>query len=1020
MTNAKKLTDAAGWLVFLIAFVVYIFSVESTGSLWDCGEFILGAYKLQVVHPPGAPFFLLMGRLATLLAELFTDTQAHPENIAIAVNLLSAFCTALAAAFVAWTTIILGRRTLQEESLSSRTQTLLLGGAGVAAGLATAFATSIWFSAVEGEVYAMSTCFTTIVLWAGVKWYDLPEAPENDRWLIFAVFMAGLSIGVHLLSLLTFPALALFYYFKKYEKHTWLGIGVAAALGIVAFLAIQKLVITGIPELWRVMELMMVNGFGLPFHSGLVPTVLLIAAFFWFALRYARQKGSRPLELLVVGALMVVIGFSTIGVVVIRANANPPINMNDPSDPMRLLPYLNREQYGERPLFYGPNFTANPIDSEVEPRYGKQGDRYEIVDEKITYVYPKNSKVFLPRMGDNTQNRPEKYRLWINKPKGEPNFFDNMKFLFRYQLGWMYWRYFFWNFAGRQNGDQGYYSWDKSAGHWLSGIKWLDEARLYNMDHMPETMRKDKARNRYFLLPFLFGLLGVFFHFNRRPNDALAMLAMFVITGIGIIVYSNQPPNEPRERDYVLVGSFFTYCIWLGMGVLAVFELLRRRLALGEGPAAWLSAALVLSAPALMGFQNFDDHSRRHHTGARDYAANFLESCAPNAIIFTYGDNDTYPLWYAQEVEGIRTDVRVVNLSLIAVDWYINQLRRRVNDSPPIKLTIPAEAYRGKRRNSVIYYNPSGQDREMTALEFLQFIGESHPLQGQGGRRTESYMPTRKVYIPVDRQKAFEVGAVTEADTGRIVNRLPINLAGRNYLLKDDLAILDVIASNIWERPIYFAVTCRPDKMFGLDDYMQLEGLALRIIPVKSQSDPNLYIYGNGRVDADKVYDNVMNKFRWGGFDRYELHVDRSYGPSIQSHRLIMLRAAREFVRRGEKQKARDLVLKYLEVFPHMNFPYDWNTMQMLNILVQADGYEDAKPHLQILAEETADWLEFYFSLDPEDLDPETGSFGQGLGLAMSTKDALLRTVEQQKDEAFLNELKELFAPYDFASLPTQ
>ena len=1069
MNSEKRIINIAGWIVFGIAMIVYFMSAERTGSLWDCGEFVLGADKLQVVHPPGAALFLLIGRMFTMMAHIFTDTDAHPENIAFSVNILSGVCSAFAAMFICWTTMRLGRLTLVErEEETSGGQNLALAGAGIVAGLATAFCSSIWFSAVEGEVYAMSTFFTCLTLWTAVKWYTLPDTAQNDRWIVLTVYAGGLSIGVHLLSLLTFPALALFYYFKRYKKHNLLGMALAAIGGILAFVAIQQLVIIGIPTLWKYMELLTVNSMGLPFHSGIVPTliilgliftlslkivhssgeqkplfyalgglslVVLILSTFWSSISlkdavqwllmtagilfglYQLNKGNKHLaQIAVISSFLVVVSFSTIGVVVIRANANTPVNMNAPSDPMRLLPYLNREQYGERPLLYGPNYDAKPIDNDIEPRYGQLDGKYQLVDEKISYVYNKKDKVFFPRMSDGTQNRPEKYKQWVNSKKN-PTFGDNIHYLFKYQIGWMYWRYFMWNFAGRQNGQQGFYKWDVSAGHWASGIKPIDEMHLrHNLDELPDTLANNDARNSYYFLPIIFGLLGLFFHASRRRNDFLALLALFIITGIGIIIYSNQPPNEPRERDYVLVGSFFTFCIWIGMGALAMFNLLQEKAKLDGKVAAVVASLIVLSAPMIMGFQNFDDHSRAHHTGARDYASNFLESCAPNSIIFTYGDNDTYPLWYAQEVEKIRTDVRVVNLSLIAVDWYIDQLRRKVNDSAPIKMTVPRASYRGKKRNTTVYYN-NGDDREMAARDFLKFIGEEHPLSGGGGRKLDSYMPTRNVYIPMNPTRMLEMGAITQADSN-LVTKVPVNLAGKSYLIKDELAILDVIASNIDDRPIYFAVTCRPEKMFGLDDYMQLEGLGLRLTPVKTKSEEGLYVYGNGRVNTDILYDNVMNKFQWGGFDEYDTYVDRSYGPSVQSHRVVIMRAARQLVREGKKDKAAKLLQRYFEVFPHMNFAYDFHTWQMIRIMMDADAYEAAKPHIKTLSVEVADFLNFYFSLDPKHLDPDTGSYGQDFQLYMATKEQILRAVKQQGDAEFEQELQEMFKDFSLAKMP--
>ncbi len=1016
MKSFNRWYNISSWLVFAIAAIVYFFSVERTGSLWDCGEFILGAYKLQVVHPPGAPLFLLVGRVFTWIAELFSD---DPADIAFAVNLMSGLCTAFAAFFIARVTMLLGKLTLVElEEEPDQSQSIALAGAGLAAGLTTAFASSIWFSAVEGEVYAMSTFFTAMTLWAMVKWYSLPPSPENDRWIIFAVYAAGLSIGVHLLSLLTFPALALFYYFKRYEKHTFWGVAAAAGLGVAFIIGIQFFIIVGIPKLWSMFEFMMVNGLGLPFHTGLIPTLLLVFAVIFFGLRYAHRTGNGPLQYILVGATLVVIAFSTIGVVVIRANANPPINMNAPTDAMRLLPYLNREQYGERPLLRGPHFESQPTGTTLEDRYGRVGDRYEIVDQKVEYTFDSRDNMLFPRVGDFSQGRPRLYKQWMGLdpdaplPAGRPNQLDNISFFINYQLGWMYWRYFMWNFAGRQNGDQGFEPWNKADGHWLSGIKFIDELRLYNMDEIPETFKANEARNKYYLLPFIFGLIGLIYHFKTRSSDATGLLALFIITGIGIIVYSNQPPREPRERDYVLVGSFFTYAIWVGMAVLALFRQLQQRVRLSGPVAAGIASLLVLSAPLLMGFQNYDDHSRRLHTGARDYAANFLESCAPNAIVFTYGDNDTYPLWYAQEVEGIRTDVRVVNLSLIAVDWYIDLLRRKVNESPPIKMTIPQEGYRGNKRNQVFYYNPNNQQQTLPVQGLLRFIGEYHPIGTSSGREIESFIPTNQTYLPVDSAAVVEMGLVDPAQVNSIPSRIPVRLPLRGnpeYIIKDELAILDIIGSNLWERPIYFAVTVRPDKFFGLDDYMQLEGLALRLVPVRSQSDPQYGVVGSGRVDTEAVYENVMNKFRWGNFDKYDLYVNDSYMPSVQSHYFMMRRTAMEMLRRGERERAIELADKYFEGFPHMNFPYDYRAFTMIQVYLQAGDYERAKPHLEILAGEVADQLEFFESIDPNVLQ---SSFPNDYGLSMQLMDQLLRIAEEEGDTEFLQRLESLFASF--------
>ncbi len=1105
-SSFKKLINIAGWTVFGIATIVYFFSVERTGSLWDCGEFITGAHKLQVVHPPGAALFLLVGRMFAMVGSVFSS---DPANIAFAVNMLSGICSAFAAMFICWVTIMLGQMAIVEKDEEPTSgQEIALLGSGVIAGLATAFSTSIWFSAVEGEVYAMSTFFTALTLWAVIKWYNLPDKPDSDRWLVFAIYSAGLSIGVHLLSILTFPALALFYYFKKYENHTLMGMASAAGIGVVMIVALQTLIITGIPHLWTAFELMMVNSFGLPFHSGVVPTVLLVGSLLTLPLLYLHGKiksltpiyvalgvlgltvfyylsyGGGPgssitlggfaklailvgalfmgatyaldkyrylAQLVLVSMTLVVVSFSTVGVIVIRANANTPINMNAPSDPMRLLPYLNREQYGERSLFNGPNFDVprEGITTEVENRYGRvEGkDKYVITDRKITQKIKSRYKTIFPRMQDGSQSRPQLYRIWMDTwgAKGSPSVMDNIQFTIRYQLGWMYWRYFMWNFGGRQNGDQGFYSWDATDGNWQSGLSFIDNARLYNQSEEPSRLANNKARNKYYMLPFLFGLLGLFFHFSKDQKGAMGLFALFIITGVGLIIYSNQPPNEPRERDYVLVGSFFTYCIWIGMGALALFEVLRKNGNLAGKIAAPVAVGLVMLAPLLMGFQNFDDHSRRVHSGARDYASNFLESCEPNAIIFTYGDNDTYPLWYAQEVENIRTDVRVVNLSLIAVDWYIDQLRRKVNQSDAIKMSIPMPQLRGFKRNQLIVpQDPTRREYKMPLSSVLKIAGEENP--GPTGGQLESYWATSKLSIPVDKAKARNM--VNPEDYDKIVNEIVFDIddiyrddnekalaqgkapRNNNQLLKGDVAVLDIISSNFQDRPIYFAVTCRPQSMMGLDDYFQLEGLGLKLVPLKNRDRQYgfLGMMGKGKIDADKTLELMSTKFRWGGFDEHDTFIDRSFGPAIQSQKAGMVRAAQTFLDRGDKAKAVEMADLFFKAFPFMNFRYEFQSLQMLDIYVESDAYDKAKPQIELMAQETEEYLNFFKSIDDETRTSRYGfgrenqfynGFRQGNRVSPGAKDELMRLVQigEGKDSEFYKQLEEKFKPFDLAPL---
>jgi hypothetical protein len=1012
MNKEKTFAVITGWIVFAIAFVVYFFSAESSGSLWDCGEFVLGAYKLQVVHPPGAPLFLLIGRLFTWVAHmLFTD----PSYIAFSVNLMSGICSALAATFVAWTTMTFARLSMvgRDQPISFE-QSLVTCGAGLAAGLATAFCTSIWFSAVEGEVYAMSTMFTTMTLWAAVKWYGMEDTSDADRWLIFAVYSCGLSIGVHLLSLLAFPAIGLLYYFKKYKTFNYGRLLLAMLLGTLMIPLVQKVIIVGIPELWAQMEILMVNTFGMPVQSGIFPTTIILIGLSFFAIRWARKRNNGLAERLFIALILLGISFSTIGVVVIRANANPPINMNNPSDPIRLIPYLNREQYGERPLLRGPAFDANPVDTEKEDRYGLVGNHYEVVDQKLSYIYRDEDKILFPRISASDGNRPELYRRWMGDAKGKPTEGFNMEFLFRYQIGWMYWRYFMWNFVGRENGEQGNEPWNPKNGHWISGINFLDSARLFNMSHLPESMAKNQARNRYYFLPLIFGLIGLFYQFGKQKRDFTALLVLFLFTGLGIIIYSNQPPNEPRERDYVLVGSFFTFCIWIGLAVPSIYESLKNRFAKSGTMLPILVTALVLTAPAIMAFQNFDDHSRRFHYASRDYASNFLESVDPNAIMFTYGDNDTYPLWYAQEVEGIRRDVRIVNLSLIAVDWYIEGLRRKVNDSAPIKLTIPTESYRGNKRNQLFFLPGKSSTSEMPLDQALQFMAKDNPQNIQG-TKLESFLPSNNLYIPIDPARALSSGLISSTDSS-VVTKIPVSI-DKQYITKDQLAVLDVIMSNIYDRPIYFSVTCQDNKLMDINDYTQMEGLGLRVIPVRTPSQQEFYIYGSGRVQTDKVHERVVNKWRWGNFDKRKLYVDASYGASIQAMKMVIWRSAEQMMDEGKKQEAVDITDKYFEGFPAMNFPYDARVMPHINIYVRAGEYEKAKFHIRILAKEMAEEMAFFDTLDEDDL---KAGFSLDLRLANSAISEILKVSKGLKDEEFAKEMENLVGPYSSKPDPLQ
>ncbi len=1022
----KQLNKISGWLVFAIATIVYMLTAEPTGSLWDCGEFITGAHKMEVVHPPGAPVYLLIGKMFALIGDTFSD---NPENISYAVNVMSGVCTAVCAMMVCWVTMIFGRIALVgKEGEPDQAQTIALAGAGIIAGLSTAFCSSIWFSAVEGEVYAMSTMFTSLVVWGMAKWYSLPDTRQADRWIVFSMYMAGLSMGVHLLSLLTFPALAILYYLKKFRDINILGMGIAAFCGVLVMVFLQYFIIIGIPTMWTWFEYFTVNSMGMPKHSGAIPLAIFLIGVIAAGLWYAPRLGLPQMQTALVALANIIVAFSTFGIIVIRANANTPINMNEPSNAYRLLPYLNREQYGERPLLMGPQFNIDPEGVETEDRldYVAESGKYEITDQKISYEYPSGSSVLFPRIShtDRANLYMERFGMsykrntdgsYVRDPRTgakvlsrEPNMVDNLGFFINYQIGWMYVRYFMWNFSGKQNGKQGHKSWDAAKGHWISGIKPIDAMRTHSYSNMTDVMKEDEARNTYFMLPFLFGLLGIIYFFMKRRNEALALVALFLMTGLAIIVYSNQPPSEPRERDYVLVGSFFTYCMWIGFGALALFDLLRSRANLSGTSAAAAGVGIVMIAPLLMGWQNWDDHSRANHYGARDYASNFLNSVDENAIIFTYGDNDTYPLWYAQEVEGIRTDVRVVNLSLIQVDWYINQLRRKVNDSEPIAFSIPKEKLRGKLRNQLLIQGAS----KMNLKNAIRYIGEDHPVTTTGGTKMASSVPSSNFYLPVDTLLFKKDDIVTERNKGKIASSINFSLgSGKRSLLKGETALLDIIASNLDKRPIYFAVTVRKENLLGLDRYLQLEGLALRLVPTSSPQDDKfgpLGALGLGSVHADKLFENVTTRWRYGNFDKVEMYVDDKYGPSTQSMHYAILRGAEALLSEGKRDKAIALINKYFEAFPNMNFPYDYATVAFIRLYHQAGAKDLAKPHWDLLVNNLRQELDFLDSLDGGTMS-NSETFKTDRAFAERAIQQLEQIAQASKDPALIEQIKTTF-----------
>lgn len=991
----QKVNNITGWIIGLIANAVYILTMEPTGSLWDCGEFVSAAYKLGIPHPPGAPLFILLGRIFTL----FT-----PQDAAIGVNLLSALASGFTIMFLFWTITHFGRRFIQkdQEELSSQSIFQIMA-AGAIGALAYTFSDSFWFSAVEGEVYALSSFFTAVVFWMILKWEHEDVKAGNDdlkrthaeRWIILIFFMMGLSIGVHLLNLLTIPAIVMVYYFRRYTP-TLKG-------GIIAFLI--GCAITGIVQIaviqWSIglagwFDRLFVNSFGLPFFSGFIFFFVLLAFLIWYALRWANSRHLRFVRLGLWSFAFMLVGYSTYLTTMIRANADPAIDMNDVNNPISLVSYLNREQYGDIPLAKGQMFTAEADYEEVGDSYQRVGNRYEITGKKRKAVYPPEQTMVFPRVWDasNEQGHADYYAQFLGIEKlqdrqtgrtyyeRDPDMGDNLKFFFGYQINIMYWRYFMWNFAGKQNDIQGLG--EKRNGNWISGISFLDNWRLGKQELMPDSLKNGQANNKLYLLPFVLGLLGFAFQYYKHRKDWVVTSLLFFFTGLAIVLYLNQAGPQPRERDYAYVGSFYAFAIWIGLGFFQVKEWIEKVL---KGAAGSYAAALVclLAVPVLMASQEWDDHDRSQKTIAPDLATNYLESCAPNAILFTVGDNDTYPLWYAQEVKGIRPDVRVINTSLLGTDWYINQLRYKVNESDPIDVLWSEEQIAGDKRN-VVYYIPVSQtDTAWYNLYDLMKnqAGSEDPSKMYRAQNGEllSYIYTNKVALPVDKNFVLKNGTVTAKDS--VVSEVRFQLA-KGYLFKNDAAILNIIAANNWKRPIYFTQPLQ----IGFDEYLRQDGMTYRLVPVAN---------ARGTVNTDWMLNNVLTKFRYGGATNKGVYYDeenRRHMVSIRNSHTIL---AMNLIADGRKEDAKKVLQQCDQKMPASSVPYgfasrygnDHNEKSYYFAITafQAGDMELGKRVLEQVKKDCQQQVAYYESL-------KEGQIGPSQQYEYQTAQQLIQTIE--------------------------
>ncbi|MDR1681259.1 MAG: DUF2723 domain-containing protein [Prevotellaceae bacterium] len=912
MKQFKCINNLTGWAVFAVAAVTYLLTIEPTTSFWDCGEFIASSYKLEVGHAPGNPVFQLLGRFFSM----FVPTS----SVAMMINAMSALCSAFTILFLFWSITHLARRIVERRQETLTTGNIIaVMGAGAVGALVYTFSDTFWFSAVEAEVYAMSSLFTAVVFWAILRWEEEADEKYANRWLVLIAYLMGLSIGVHLLNLLAIPAIALIYYFKKYTVSVR---GVILTLLVsVALLGFTMLLIPLLPRVAGWFDLLFVNVFKLPFNTGTVFFMAGLCALLAWGLYASYRKGKVFWNTALLCLTVFIIGVSSFAMIVIRSSAGTPTNENQPDNAFSLLYYLNREQYGTSPLLKGQTFVTPAVGYKDNPIYAKKDGRYVTIEGMSQPEWDKRYTMLFPRMWSSKASHVDLYEEYMTgggrgkmvagTEKRMPTQSENLRYFFDYQLGYMYWRYFMWNFAGRQNDIQGHG--ESYYGNWECGIPFIDKARLGNVDEMPPFLANHKARNHYYMLPLLLGLLGFFSQLSRDKRNFLVVGALFVLTGAAIVVYLNQDPMQPRERDYAYAGSFYAFALWVGLGVMPVYRFLRK--GMPAIAAAALASAACIIVPVQMGAVNWDDHDRSNRYIARDFAYNYFMSCEKDAIIFTVGDNDTFPLWYIQEVEGVRTDVRVVNTSLLNSDWYIDQMKRRQYDSPPVPFKLPRDNYLGVN-DYIFIYDRLNEPYDLK--EVMGFVADPRAKIRTNQGERESYFPTRRFTIPVNKENVLKNGTVKPENAHRIPDTITITLSEKkNGLLKAEMMILDLLANNDWERPIYF-VGMGGDTDLGLRDYLQYEGFAHRLTPFRTAASQSM-------LDRDTMYHRLMDVYRWGNMNDPDVWIDNNIFftlSGIISIRNMYSNIAYSFAATGDTAKNVALLDRVMEIMPRHTIPY--------------------------------------------------------------------------------------------------
>lgn len=924
--NFQKANNISGWVIFGIAFLVYTFTFEETASYWDCGEFIAVSYKLEVPHPPGAPLFLVMGRLFSFLS------LGDVTKVAYWINFMSVVASSFTILFLFWSITLLGRKMMNVKNLAelNRDQTWILMGAGAVGALSFTFSDSFWFSAVEGEVYAMSAFFTAFVVWAILKWDVIEDESKANRWLILIAYMMGLSIGVHLLNLLAIPALGLIYYFKKYKPGTWGVIGSLAFSGGLIIL-INDLIIPGLPTIAGGFEIFFVNNIGLPFGSGALVFCLLIIAGLVWGITYSQKKNKPILNTFLLSITFIIIGYSSYGIIVIRSNFDPPINQNSPKDIMSFVRYLKREQYGSRPLLHGQYFTAKPVDIEyTDPVYIKGKDKYVISERKFEIIYDPAHTTILPRAW-NPEHK-ESYMDILGLREGQkPTFVQNMYFMFRHQIGTMYMRYFMWNFAGRES--------DEKGADWLGPRSWFE--------NVPDELANNRARNNFFMIPFALGLLGMFFQFNKDTKNFAVVGLLFLMLGLAIVVFLNSPPEEPRERDYIYSGSTYAFTFWIGLSVIGICDFFKKFIKNIKG-ATLAAVAIGLVSPAIMAAQGWDDHNRSDRFFSVDSAKNYLATCEPNAILFTGGDNDTFPLWYVQEVEGFRTDVRVVVLSYYNTDWYIGQTQMPAYESQPFKYTLTMNNYRQGGPNDYLRFT----DLKINAIEgrqYLDLLSKDYP---QLRYDDANILPSRTITIGIDVDDLKSRGIIPKSKDSLLVDQMVLKVK-KGGLEKKDLAFLDLLVTNNWERPVYVNHTSESQLHFDLAPYALQEGMASRILPIQNPNERNEFI------NTEAMFDNLVNNYFYRGLDNPNVYYNDDYRGFVLNHRSSFNSLAEALIKENNPEKAREALLFSLEKMPDIAVSYDYTGAATVDLLFQVGEKEKALTIASTLGTRADDMLSY-------------------------------------------------------------